>query len=103
MATTAKAFNWNIDAEIAQAAGCGQIADAINALELAINKGPYICGEQFTAADVVAASQLSWQMQQKIIEERPAFREYVNRLEQRPAAVRATELDDAILKKPEPA
>lgn len=103
MATTAKAFNWRIDAENAQAVGCGFISDAINAMELAIQNGPYICGDQFTAADLLAASYLGWEMQQKVIEERASFREYVNRMEKRPAAVRATQLDDAILKKPEPA
>lgn len=103
MATTAKAFNWRIDAENAQAVGCGFITDAINAMELAIKNAPYICGDQFTTADVLAASYLGWEMQQKVIEERASFREYVNRLEKRPAAIRANQLDDAILKKPEPA
>lgn len=102
MATTAKAFNWRIDAENAQAVGCGFITDAINAMELAIQNGPYICGDQFTTADVLAASYLGWEMQQKVIEERTSFREYVNRMEKRPAAIRANQLDDAILKKPEP-
>lgn len=103
MATTAKAFNWRIDAENAQAVGCGFIENTINAMEMAIKRKPYICGDQFTTADVLAGSYLGWEMQQKVIEERPAFREYVDRLEKRPAAVRANQLDDAILKKPEPA
>lgn len=103
MATSAKAFHWRIDTENAQAVGCGFIDDAINAMELAIKNGPYICGDQFTTADVLAASYLGWEMQQKVIEERPAFREYVSRMEKRPAAVRANQLDDALIKKPEPA
>jgi glutathione S-transferase len=103
MATTAKAFNWRIDGENAQAVGCGFVKNAIDAMELAIKNGPYICGDQFTTADVLAASYLGWEMQQKVIEERASFREYVDRLQKRPAAVRANELDDALIKKPEPA
>lgn len=101
MATSAKAFNWRIDAENAQAVGCGSIADTITAMESAIQNGPYICGEQFTAADVLAASYLGWGMQQKNIEERPAFLDYVNRLQKRPAQIRANELDDALVKQSE--
>ncbi|MCR6652179.1 MAG: glutathione S-transferase family protein [Cellvibrionaceae bacterium] len=103
MATTARAFNWRIDAENSQAVGCGFIKDTINAMELAIQKGPYICGDQFTTADLLAASYLGWEMQQKNIEERPAFREYLQRMDNRPAGQRATQLDDALVKKTEPA
>jgi hypothetical protein len=42
-------------------------------------------------------------MQQKVIEERPAFREYVDRLEKRPAAARANELDNALIETLTPA
>jgi glutathione S-transferase len=103
MATTAKAFNWRIDTENSQAVGCGYIEDAFNAMELAVKNRPYICGEQFTTADVLAASYLGWEMQQKVIEERPAFREYVDRLEKRPAAARANELDNALIETLTPA
>lgn len=101
MASTAKAFNWRIDSENSQAVGCGTISDTINTMELAIKDSSYICGDQFTTVDLLAASYLGWEMQQKVIEERAAFREYVDRLQQRPAAVRANQLDDALVKKPE--
>lgn len=103
MATSAKAFNWPIDGKNAQAVSCGFTEDTLKVMELAIQKGPYICGDQFTAADVLAASYLGWEMQQKVIEERPTFREYVDRLQQRPAAMRANELDNALAQKAEPA
>ena len=50
-------------------------------------------GEQFTAADVVIGSTLRWGMMFKLVPERPEFRAYVDRLEQRPALQRATALD----------
>jgi len=103
MATTAKAFGWDIDGEKAVSAGCGRIEDTVNTLEKELQKRSYLCGDHFTAADLLAASYLGWEMQQKIIEERPAFREYVDRIGARPANIRAEELDNALIGKLETA
>ncbi|WP_214000901.1 glutathione S-transferase family protein [Arsukibacterium sp.] len=97
MATTAKAYDWRIDDDNVQAVGCGFYQDMLNTLETALNNGPYICGEQFTAADVYVGSHLGWGMQFKTVEARPAFTEYVQRLYAREAAIRANKLDDALL------
>lgn len=99
MATTATAYSWRIDAENAGAVGCGQIVDTVNALESGIQNGPYLCGERFTAADLLAASYIGWAIMQKNLEDRPVFREYMERITARPASVRATELDDALVEK----
>lgn len=100
MATSAKAYNWRIDADNAQAVGCGMYADTLNALETALAHGPYICGEHFTAADVYVGSHIEWGMMFETLEARPAFTRYVQRLQTRPAAIKANELDDALLPKP---
>ncbi|SNY44987.1 glutathione S-transferase [Arsukibacterium tuosuense] len=97
MATTAKAYDWRIDDENVQAVGCGFYQDMLNTLETALNNGPYICGEQFTAADVYVGSHIGWGIQFKTVEERPAFTAYVQRLYAREAAMRANQLDDALL------
>lgn len=97
MACSAKAYDWRIDADNAESVGCGQIDILVNALEQALQDRPYICGEQFTAADLVMASYIGWEMMQKNLDERPAFVEYVKRVEARPAAKRAGELDDALI------
>jgi glutathione S-transferase len=99
MATSAKAFGWKIDAENVQAVGCGYYNDTINTLEKALSNGPYVCGEQFTATDVLLGSFLGWGIMQENIDPRPVFTEYVTRLEARAAAKRANELDDALVKK----
>ncbi|MDR6982417.1 glutathione S-transferase [Rheinheimera pacifica] len=101
MATTAKAYNWRLDADNAAAAGCGLYQDTLNALETALTNGPYICGEQFTAADVYVGSHIEWGMMFDTLEKRPAFTEYVQRLQAREAAIKANQLDDALL--PDPA
>ena len=67
----------------------------------AVAHGPYICGEQFTAADVYVGAQIGWGMMFGTIEKRPAFEDYFGRLQSRPAAIRANELDDALTPKAE--
>ena len=98
MAMTAKAYKWPIDEKNVQAVGCGYVSDTVNTLEMALEKGPYICGEQFTAADLVLSSYIGWEIMQKHLEPRPVFTDYVKRCEARPAAVRANALDDALVK-----
>lgn len=99
MATTTKAFGWEIDEQKAVSAGCGQYQTAIDTLEQAVsNARPWLCGEQFTAADVVVASYVGFYTMMKMLEPRPVFEEYVKRAEARPAAIRAKEKDDALVK-----
>ncbi|MDH7942890.1 glutathione S-transferase family protein [Pseudohongiella sp. SYSU M77423] len=96
MATTATAFNWEITEKSASSIGSGRVIDVMSTLESALKKGPYLCGDQFTVADLLLASNLGWGMQFKTIEPRPVFSEYVERIQARPAHKRATELDDAL-------
>ena len=77
-------------------AGYGSFEDTIDCLETAVAGGPYICGEQFTAADVYVGSQIGWGMMFGTIEKRPTFVDYFDRIQARPAAIRARELDDAL-------
>lgn len=97
MATTAKAYQWRIDAENRSSVGCGLITDPLDAIEQTLTTRDYLCGDRFTTADLLMASYLGWEMLMKIIEPRPVFEAYVARCEQRPAAARATALDDALL------
>jgi glutathione S-transferase len=59
----------------------------------ALKPGPYLMGEQFTAADVVIGSGLRYGMMFKMIPERKEFSDYVGRLVTRPAAQRAEAKD----------
>ncbi|MGM0570554.1 glutathione S-transferase family protein [Marinobacter sp.] len=96
MATSAKAYDWRIDDDNVQAVGSGRLDDVIQTLEQTLAKGPYICGEQFTAADVLVSSYLWWEMMQKNLPSRQVFQDYVNHMESRPAAKRANQLDDEL-------
>ncbi len=79
--------------------GYGSFDETIDNLERATRPGPFICGDQFTAADVYVGSQIGWGMMFGSIDKRAAFVDYFGRLQARPAAIRARELDDALMPK----
>ena len=76
--------------------GYGDYDTVMNVVADAVAKGPYLMGEQFTAADVVVGSMLRWGMMFNIVPKRPEFEAYVGRLQQRPALQRATALDQEL-------
>jgi glutathione S-transferase len=96
MATSALAYGWKIDSSNVQAVGCGRVEDSVNTLEKVLAQSPYICGDHFTAADVLVSSYLWWETMQKNIPQNEVFQDYIKRTENRPAAQRANELDDAL-------
>jgi glutathione S-transferase len=105
-AVTGKSLGLLAPADKKAMAGYGSFEETIDCLESAVSKGPYICGEQFTAADVYVGSQIGWGMMFGTIDKRPAFADYFGRLQSRPAAIRARELDDAAMprqEEPQPA
>jgi glutathione S-transferase len=80
------------------ALGYGDHESVMNTLSEAVKGGPYLLGEQFTAADVVIGSGIRWGMMFKGIPERPEFVAYAGRIAERPAAKRATEKDQELAK-----
>lgn len=59
----------------------------------AVAKGPYLMGEQFTAADVVIGSGIRYGTMFKLIPERKEFADYIARFSERPALKRAMAKD----------
>lgn len=99
-AVTAKAMGLMPPADKAATLGYGTFEDAIDALEGAVSgDGPWILGDRFSAADVYVGSQINWGLMFKTIPDRPAFVAYAERLRARPAYIRATEIDDALMPK----
>jgi glutathione S-transferase len=76
--------------------GYGSFAAVIDVLEAAVSRGPYLAGDICTAADILVGANLGFGMQFGMIEQRPAFVDYVARLSARPAAVRAKGIDDSL-------
>ena len=96
---TGKALGLLAPADKSAMAGYGTFEDVMTALEQAVSGSNYLCGDQFTAADLYLGSQLGWGMMFGTIDKRPAFEDYVGRLQCRPAAIRAREIDDALMPK----
>ena len=82
--------------------GFGCMADVLDTLEAAVKGDGFLAGDSFTAADLYIASHLAWGMEFGTIEKRPAFEAYSERHVNRPAALRADEIDNALMA-PEPA
>ncbi|HEX5181734.1 MAG TPA: glutathione S-transferase family protein [Allosphingosinicella sp.] len=95
-AAMGKALGLLAPADKSRMAGYGTYEDVMNALEQAVSGGPYLCGDRFTAADVYLGSQIGWGMQFGTVEKRPAFETYFAGIVNRPAAIRAREIDDAL-------
>jgi glutathione S-transferase len=73
--------------------GYGDFDTVMNVLSKAVTPGPFLMGEQFTAADVVIGANLRWGMMFKLIPERKELSDYVARFQDRPAAKRAEAMD----------
>jgi glutathione S-transferase len=74
--------------------GFGSPKAVFDAIEGALEGSDYLAGNQFTAADVYLGSHVGWGMQWGSMEKRPAFERYFERISNRPAALRAKEIDD---------
>ena len=95
-AVSNKAMGFVVPEEREKMIGYGRLEQVIDALEAAVSHGPYLVGDSFTAADIYVGSHIGFGMQFGTIEKRPAFERYWQRLETRPAAQRANEIDDAL-------
>ncbi|WP_428383087.1 glutathione S-transferase family protein [Nevskia ramosa] len=95
-----KSLGVAVSAEKRGMVGYGCFEDAMAALETAVAGKTYVAGDRFSAADVYVGSQIGWGLMFGSIEKRPAFEAYWNGIKDRPAAVRARAIDDALLPPP---
>lgn len=77
--------------------GYGDFERVCKVLKMAVAKTAYVCGEDFTAADVCLGSQIGFGLQFGILPSDPILEAYRDRIYDRPAHVRAREIDDAII------
>ena len=96
-AVTNKSLGFEVPAGREMMAGYGSFETTINALEIAVSGSDYVAGDRFSAADVYFGSQIGWGMQFGSIEKRPAFEAYWDRISNRPAAIRARDIDDSLI------
>ena len=101
-ATVAQALGWQVPEGRSGMVGFGSRDDTLGALEGLLASSTWVCGERFTAADVYLGSSLGWGLMFGTIEKRPAFEAYVARAQARPAAQRATQINEARIQATQP-
>ena len=90
----AKANGWT--AKPSQA-GWGDHDSMIGAMEAAIAGHDYLLGDTFSMADAIFGGTLRYMLRFKMLEARPAFAAYAERLAARPALQRAEARNNAII------
>jgi glutathione S-transferase len=99
-AVTARSLGWQAPPERQGMVGYGSYEQMVDALETAVEIGPFILGDRFSAADVYVGSQIGWGLQFKTLPDRETFKAFAGRIMSRPAAIRAREMDDALISTP---
>jgi glutathione S-transferase len=98
-AITNKRFGFTVPPEHARFCGYGSFEAVMDMMEYAVTQSSYLAGDQFTAADVYCGAMLGFGLRFDLVERRPAFVKYWAHINARPAALRAAEIDDALLPK----
>lgn len=100
-ATTNRALSVEVPEDRRGMVGYGSLGDVLDTLEAALDGREFIAGDRFSAADVYVGSHIGWGLRFQTIDPRPAFTAYCQGLVNRPAAVQARDLDDALMPNPE--
>ncbi|MDR7123382.1 glutathione S-transferase family protein [Pseudotabrizicola sp. 4114] len=82
--------------------GYGSLETAVGALSDHVAGHEFVAGEAFSAADVYVGSQVGWGLQFGTLPRTDALSAYWDRIKTRPAAARATAMDDALMNKDKP-
>ena len=96
-AITNKAMGFVLPEGREQSVGYGTLDDVLQALEQAVSVPQWICGDQFTAADVYVGSQVDWGLAFGTMPATPALTAYADRLRTRPAYQRQKAIDNALI------
>jgi glutathione S-transferase len=97
-----RALGVDVPADKQMMVGYGSYDTVVDVLDRHVSEHEYIAGTRFTAADVYVGSHLSWGTQFGTLPKRDSFDAYLARVLQRPAAVRAKELDDGLRAEAQP-
>lgn len=76
--------------------GYGTFEEVMHVLAAQLEKGPWLLGERFTAADVLWGLALNYGYMFKLLPDLPVFHAYMDRVLARPAIQRARTADDAL-------
>jgi len=91
----AKAAGWDFKPS---QAGWGEYESMVKAMESALAGRDYVLGNQFSMADIIFGGTVRFMLQFKMLEAKPVFAKYAERLGERPAQKRAEARNAAIMK-----
>lgn len=75
----------------------GDYDTTITTLVDQLDRGPYLLGDSFTAADMLWGLALAWTVSSKMVPDTPTIRAYVDRISARPSVQRARAKEAALL------
>ncbi len=78
-------------------AGWGDHQSMLAAIDAAVGHGDYLLGDQFSIADVIFGGTVRFMLRFNMLEARPSFTAYAERLAARPAAQRADARNAAVV------
>ena len=96
-AVTNKAMGFTVPEDRKVMAGYGDFDTMFAILVKAVSETDYLCGDQFTAADIYLGSQIGWGLEFGTLPQNETLKSYFARISDRPARLRASQLDDAAM------
>ena len=92
-----KAAGWEPTPERQRMFGYGTYDLAVNNLEKYLASKPYITCDRFTAADLFVGANVNFMLQFNLLDPRPVFTDYAQRVTDRDAYRRAKEIDGKLI------
>jgi glutathione S-transferase len=71
-----------------------KISELLNPIERQLSKGAFICGDQFTVADIPITQSIFWLRNRPILNNYPLIADYLNRMQKRGAAIKSELFQD---------
>lgn len=96
-AVTNNNLGFNTSDDQHRTAGYGHYELTVDVVDALLSKQDYVCGDQFTAADVYLGSHIDWGIGFKTLPQRKSFTAYAERLRERPAYQKAKSIDAALM------
>lgn len=96
-AITNKSLGIDVEGDQQRMAGYGNLDITLSTLQQFLGSRDYVCGNEFSAADVYLGSHIDWGLHFGTIDSHPAFEAYAGRLRRRPASIKAKKIDQQLI------
>ena len=92
-----KSLGFDVNEEQQRMAGYGNYDLVVDVLDQWLSTRDYVCGDQFTMADVYVGAQVDWGVMFKTLPEKPSFIAYAERLRRREPYQQAKAIDAELM------